>query len=65
MKKIIGFVLAAVLCLGGISGFASTFTDAHGNTIELDETLLKGGIYRYFDTKKKKKAFLMLDGVEL
>ena len=39
MKKIIGFVLAAVLCLGGISGFASTFTDAHGNTIELDETL--------------------------
>ncbi len=33
--------------------------------IELDEKLLKGGIYRYFDTECAKKAFLMLDGVEL
>lgn len=32
--------------------------------IELDESLLKRGVYRYFDTDCARKAFLLLDGVE-
>ena len=32
--------------------------------IELDEELLKHGVYRYFDTGCTRKAFLMLDGGE-
>ncbi len=39
MKRIAVFVLAAALCFAAVSGFAGTFTDAHGNTIELDDTL--------------------------
>ncbi|MBQ9010176.1 MAG: 5'-nucleotidase C-terminal domain-containing protein [Clostridia bacterium] len=39
MKKIAVFVLAAALCLAAVSGFAGTFVDAHGNTVELDESL--------------------------
>ena len=40
MRKLVGLVLALTLCCGLLStGTAATFTDAHGNVIELDETL--------------------------
>ncbi len=39
MKQIVSSVLALVLCLALATACAVTFTDAHGNVIELDETL--------------------------
>ena len=40
MRKIQGMILALILCCCMLSGAAAvTFTDAHGNEIELDETL--------------------------
>ena len=40
LKKSIALFLALCLCCGiGAAASASTFTDAHGNVIELDETL--------------------------
>ena len=40
MRKILGLVLALAICCGLLgSATAATFTDAHGNVIELDETL--------------------------
>jgi len=39
-EKAIAFILALCLCCGlSVSAFAVTFTDAHGNTIELDDSL--------------------------
>ena len=39
-RKMIGLILALALCCGMVgSAAALTFTDAHGNEIELDETL--------------------------
>ena len=39
-KKTLAFVLALCLCCGlAVDASASTFTDAHGNVIELDDTL--------------------------
>ena len=38
--KTLAFALILCLCCSiALTGYASTFTDAHGNTIELDETL--------------------------
>ena len=40
MKKMLGLVLALCLICGLAAGAsASTFTDAHGNVIELDDSL--------------------------
>ena len=39
MQKLVGLILALSLCLGIFGASASTFTDAHGNVIELDDTL--------------------------
>ncbi len=39
-EKAIAFILALCLCCGlSVSAFAVTYTDAHGNTIELDDSL--------------------------
>ena len=39
-QKAIAMILALCLCCGfSVSAFAITFTDAHGNTIELDDSL--------------------------
>ncbi len=32
--------------------------------IELDEALLKRGVYRYYDTECAPKAFLIMDGLD-
>ena len=40
IEKIIALVLAVCLCCGmAVTASASTFTDAHGNVIELDDSL--------------------------
>ncbi len=40
VRKLLGLILALALCCGLMSAAtAATFTDAHGNEIELDETL--------------------------
>ena len=40
MRKITGLMLVLALCCGLLNGaLAGTFIDAHGNEIELDETL--------------------------
>ncbi len=40
VRKILSFILALILCCAlFIGASASTFTDAHGNVIELDDTL--------------------------
>ena len=39
MKKALSLILALCLCLGLAAASASVFTDAHGNQIELDDTL--------------------------
>lgn len=39
MKKMLAFMMTLVLLCGSMNALAISFTDAHGNVIELDETL--------------------------